>query len=94
MEAAPSGGAALYFHGAESVGDGERRWRDHRRIALPGIGDGLGRAILDFSSDYSMVSTPKLWASIVMAAAVGILFFVAVNLAERLALRRYIRQKE
>ncbi len=56
-----------------------------------GIGDGLGRAILDFSSDYSMVSTPKLWASIVMAAAVGIIFFVAVSLAERVALRRYVR---
>lgn len=56
-----------------------------------GIGEGLGRAILDFSSDYSMISTPKLWASIVMAAAVGILFFVAVNLAERLALRGYVR---
>ena len=56
-----------------------------------GIGDGLGRAILDFSSDYSMVSTPKLWASIIMAAAVGILFFVSVNLAERWALRRYVR---
>ena len=59
-----------------------------------GIGDGLGRAILDFSSDYSMVSTPKLWASIVMAATVGILFFVAVNLAERLALRRYVRHQD
>jgi len=59
-----------------------------------GIGDGLGRAILDFSSDYSLVSTPKLWASIVMAATVGILFFVSVNLAERLALRRYIRQQD
>ncbi len=56
-----------------------------------GIGDGLGRAILDFSSDYSLVSTPKLWASIVMAAAVGILFFVAVTLAERASLRRHAR---
>ncbi len=56
-----------------------------------GIGDGLGRAILDFSSDYSLVSTPKLWASIVMAATVGILFFVTVTLAERFALRGYIR---
>ena len=55
-----------------------------------GIGDGLGRAILDFSSDYSLVSTPKLWASIVMAATVGILFFVTVTLAERFALRGYI----
>lgn len=56
-----------------------------------GIGDGLGRAILDFSSDYSLISTPKLWAAIVMAAVVGILFFVAVSLAERVALRGYIR---
>ena len=56
-----------------------------------GIGDGLGRAILDFSSDYSMVSTPKLWAAIVMAASVGILFFVVVSLAERFVLRGYIR---
>ena len=57
-----------------------------------GIGDGLGRAILDFSSDYSLVSTPKLWASIVMAAAVGIVFFVSVSLAERFALRGYLRE--
>ncbi len=56
-----------------------------------GIGAGLGRAILDFSSDYSMISTPKLWASIAMAAAVGILFFVTVSLAERFALRGHVR---
>jgi NitT/TauT family transport system permease protein len=56
-----------------------------------GIGDGLGRAILDFSSDYSLISTPKLWAAIVMAAFVGIIFFVAVSLVERLVLGRYIR---
>jgi NitT/TauT family transport system permease protein len=57
-----------------------------------GIGDGLGRAILDFSSDYSLTSTPKLWASIVMAAMVGILFFVSVNIAEQAVLRGYIRK--
>lgn len=56
-----------------------------------GIGDGLGRAILDFSSDYSLTSTPKLWASIVMAAMVGILFFVSVSVVERFVLRGYIR---
>ena len=56
-----------------------------------GIGEGLGRAILDFSSDYSMISTPKLWASIAMAASVGIVFFVTVNLAERLVLRGHFR---
>ena len=56
-----------------------------------GIGDGLGRAILDFSSDYSLISTPKLWAAIIMAAFIGVIFFVAVSLVERLVLGRYIR---
>ena len=57
-----------------------------------GIGNGLGRAILDFSSDYSLTSTPKLWASIVMAAMVGILFFVSVNIVEQVVLRGYVRK--
>lgn len=57
-----------------------------------GIGEGLGRAILDFSSDYSLISTPKLWASIVMAASVGIVFFVIVTVIENLVLGRYIRE--
>ncbi len=52
-----------------------------------GIRSGLGRAILDFSSDYSLVSTPKLWAAILMAASVGILFFVIVSVVEKLVLR-------
>ncbi len=55
------------------------------------IRDGLGRAILDFSSDYSLISTPKLWAAIVMAAMVGIVFFVIVSLIERVALRGQMR---
>jgi NitT/TauT family transport system permease protein len=55
------------------------------------IRDGLGRAILDFSSDYSLISTPKLWASIIMAALIGITFFVIVSLIERVVLRGYIR---
>ncbi len=58
-----------------------------------GIGDGLGRAILDFSSDYSLISTPKLWASIVMAAAVGMIFFAAVSLCERVVLRGFLRSE-
>jgi NitT/TauT family transport system permease protein len=56
-----------------------------------GMGDGLGRAILNFSSDYSLVSTPKLWAAIITAAFVGITFFVVVSLIERVVLRRYVR---
>jgi len=56
-----------------------------------GMGDGLGRAILDFSSDYSLISTPKLWAAIVTAAFVGVIFFIVVTLVERVALRRYVR---
>lgn len=54
------------------------------------IRDGLARAILDFSSSYSEVSTPKLYAAIVMAALVGIAFFMIVSLVERVALRRFI----
>lgn len=56
-----------------------------------GMGDGLGRAILDFSSDYSLISTPKLWAAIVMSSLIGIFFFLTVTLLERLALGRTMR---
>lgn len=59
-----------------------------------GIGEGLGRAILDFSSDYSAISTPKLWAAIVIAALVGVTFFLMVTAAERVVLRRYIRSAD
>ncbi|HLV37572.1 MAG TPA: ABC transporter permease subunit [Spirillospora sp.] len=55
------------------------------------IRSGLGRAILDFSSDYSLVSTPKLWAAILAAASIGILSFLIVGLVEYLVLRHYIR---
>jgi NitT/TauT family transport system permease protein len=55
------------------------------------IRNGLGRAILDFSSDYSLISTPKLWAAIIMAAAIGIVFFVLVSVVERFVLRGYVR---
>lgn len=51
-----------------------------------GIRGGLGRAILDFNSYY--ISGPeKLWATIIISALVGILFFLVVSLAERLVLR-------
>ena len=53
-----------------------------------GISNGLGRAILNFSSDYSLVSTPKLWASIITAAGIGILFFLSVSLVEWRLLRQ------
>jgi NitT/TauT family transport system permease protein len=57
------------------------------------IRSGLGRAILDFSSDYSLVSTPKLWAAILIAASVGIIFFLLVSLGEYVTLRRYVREQ-
>jgi len=50
-----------------------------------GVGDGLGRAILNFNQYYS--SDPaKLWAAILVAAVVGIAFFVVVTIAERVIL--------
>ena len=52
-----------------------------------GIPDGLGGAILNFKQDY--VSNPsKLWATIIACALLGITFFLAVVLLERLVLKR------
>ncbi len=51
------------------------------------VRNGLGRAILDFSSDYSLISTPKLWGAIFIAALVGITFFLIVTIIEYIVLR-------
>ena len=51
-----------------------------------GIRGGLGRAILQFNEQY--ISGPeKLWATVLVSAALGIVFFAAVRLAEILVLR-------
>ena len=52
-----------------------------------GIQDGLGGKIIVFNQYYSLDPT-QLWATNVVAAALGILFFLAVLLAEKLAVRR------
>ncbi len=46
------------------------------------ISGGLGRVILDLSSNYNAVTTPKLWAAILTAAGVGLVFFTTVSAAE------------
>jgi hypothetical protein len=51
------------------------------------IQDGLGGAILNFNQYYSLTPT-YLWATNVMAAALGIAFFLAIVLAEKLIVRR------
>jgi NitT/TauT family transport system permease protein len=52
-----------------------------------GIQDGLGGAILNFNQYY--ISEPKnLWATNVIAALLGITFFLAVVIAEKLIVRR------
>jgi NitT/TauT family transport system permease protein len=50
------------------------------------IQDGLGGAIINFNQYYSLDPT-ALWATNIVAAALGILFFGAVVLAERLVVR-------
>lgn len=51
-----------------------------------GIRGGLGGAILNFNSYY--ISGPgRLWATVLVSAVVGMAFFLAVALAERLVLR-------
>jgi NitT/TauT family transport system permease protein len=52
-----------------------------------GMRDGLGGAILNFNQYY--ISGPaKLWATIVMTALAGILFFMAISLSERILLHQ------
>jgi NitT/TauT family transport system permease protein len=51
------------------------------------IQDGLGGAIINFNQYYAL--TPRyLWATNLVAAALGIAFFLAVVLAERVVVRR------
>lgn len=55
--------------------------------------DGLAAAILRFSGNYA--SEPeKLWAVILMASLVGILFFSLVSLTERLVVRDLITSRD
>lgn len=51
------------------------------------ISGGLGRAILNLSSNYNAITTPKLWAAILMASLVGIVFFLVVSIFESIVLR-------
>jgi NitT/TauT family transport system permease protein len=51
------------------------------------IQDGLGGAIVNFNQYYS-TGPERLWATNLVCAALGLAFFGAVVLAERLALRR------
>src|SRR5207247_11106059 len=51
-----------------------------------GIREGLGGAILNFNQ-YYVSGPPKLWAAIIVAAIVGIGFFVLVPAAETVVLR-------
>ena len=51
-----------------------------------GVPQGLGRAILNFNQQY-ITGPEKLWATIFVTAVVGIVFFMAVRVAEILVLR-------
>jgi ABC-type nitrate/sulfonate/bicarbonate transport system permease component len=51
------------------------------------IQGGLGGAIVNFNQYYS-IEPQELWATNVIAAILGIAFFLAVVLAEKLIVRR------
>ena len=55
-----------------------------------GVQQGLGRAILTFNQQY-ITGPEKLWATIIVASAVGIVFFVIVRLVEVATLNRRTR---
>ena len=52
-----------------------------------GLQDGLGGAIINFNQYYS-IEPQELWATNVIAALLGIAFFVIVVAAERIVVRR------
>lgn len=56
-----------------------------------GVTYGLGGAILNFNQ-YYLSGPPKLWATIITAALVGILFFLVIMLAENFMLRNTPRE--
>ncbi len=58
-----------------------------------GIQDGLGGAILNFNQYYTQ-GPARLWATIVAAALVGILFFGVVAFAERLIVRWQVKESD
>ena len=52
-----------------------------------GLQDGLGGAIINFNQYYS-IEPQELWATNIVAAALGIIFFVAVVSAEKAIVHR------
>ena len=52
-----------------------------------GIQDGLGGAIINFNQYYTL-EPQELWATNIVAATLGIVFFVAVVLAEKVFVHR------
>lgn len=58
-----------------------------------GIQNGMGIAILNFSRYYNQ-SPPRLWATILAAGLIGMLFFAVVALVERLVIRWKVEQSE
>jgi NitT/TauT family transport system permease protein len=56
-----------------------------------GISTGLGGAILNFAQ-YYISGPPKLWATIALAAVVGIVFFLVVMLSETVMLRNMVHE--
>lgn len=54
--------------------------------APTGIQGGLGRAIIQFNQQYTS-GPEKLWATVIVCAAVGIAFFLLVRIAEMVVMR-------
>ena len=73
-------------HGAEDRGSGLRRRRDHRRAAL--VDPGRTRRGDPQLQPVLLTSPESLWATNIIAAGLGIIFFSVVAIAERLLVRR------
>ena len=78
--------AAVHLLGLQGGGDGQRRRRHHRRAAV--LDPGRARRRDPQLHQYYSLDPSALWATNIIAAALGILFFSIVAIVERLVVRR------
>ena len=85
MEGALSGALPYFFTAFKIAATASVVGRDRRRGADRAFAEGLGRAILSSSTSSTSPAPEKLWATVLVSAALGIVFFAVVRLAELLA---------
>jgi len=87
LEIEDSGGAALHLFRAQDLRHGEHCRRDHRRGAFVDPG-GPWRLHRQLTYQYYSLNPENLWATNLIAALLGIAFFLVIVIAEAIVVRR------